>query len=84
MTAQMSWMASSNTPCVDGYVTISAASASRCCSAFAVRSATSMLPFASVATTTTLSPAMTALAGFVPCADDGISTTSRFASPREW
>ena len=34
---------------------------------------------ASVATTTTLMPAITALAGLVPCADAGISTTSRCA-----
>ena len=54
---------SSNTPCVDGYVTISADSRSRCSSAFASRSATSMLPSVVLATTTTRMPAMTALAG---------------------
>ena len=36
-----------------------------------------MLPSFVLATTTTRMPAMTALAGFVPCADAGISTTSR-------
>ena len=36
-----------------------------------------MLPSAVLATTTTRMPAMTALAGLVPCAEAGISTTSR-------
>ena len=50
---------SSNTPCVDGYVTISAASAfAVLLRAFARRSSTSMLPLLSLATTTTLMPAM--------------------------
>ena len=48
-----------------------------CSSAFASRSATSMLPSFVLATTTTRMPAMTALAGLVPCADAGMSTTSR-------
>ena len=52
-------------------------------SAFARRSATSMLPFASVFTTTTFIPAITALAGLVPCADCGIRHTLRCASPRD-
>ena len=43
-----------------------------------------MLPFAAVPTTTTRKPAMTALAGLVPCAEAGISTTSRWPSPRAW
>jgi len=73
----------SNTPCVDGYVTINAASLSRFASAFARRSATSMFPFASVFTTTTFIPAITALAGFVPCADCGMRHTSRCVSPRD-
>ena len=41
-----------------------------------------MLPSRVLATTTTRMPAMTALAGLVPCADAGISTTSRCVSPR--
>ncbi len=40
-----------------------------------------MLPCASQPTTTTFMPAITALAGLVPCADEGISTTSRWWSP---
>jgi len=43
-----------------------AASVSACAAALARRSATSMLPLASQATTTTFMPAMTALAGLVP------------------
>ena len=39
-----------------------------CSSAFARRSATSMFPWSSHATGTTFSPAITALAGLVPCA----------------
>ena len=35
------------------------------------------------ATETTFIPAMTALAGFVPCADVGIKQTLRCASPRD-
>ena len=40
-----------------------------------------MLPLASQATTTTFSPAMTALAGFVPWAECGIRQTFRCPSP---
>src|SRR5207247_2019644 len=72
----------SNTPCVDGYVTIKAPSVAWCSLAFASRSATSMLPCASVFTTTTVIPAITALAGLVPCADCGIRQVMRWASPR--
>ena len=79
----MSLIASSNTPCVLGYVTISAARLAECSAAFALRSATSMLPFASVFTTTTCMPAITALAGLVPCADCGIRQTVRCVSPRD-
>jgi hypothetical protein len=75
-------MESSKTPCVDGYVTISAASRSLCASAFFLKSSTSMFPSLVLATTRTRMPAMTALAGLVPCADAGISTTSRCVSPR--
>ena len=46
------------------------------------RSARSMLPCASQATATTLKPAITALAGLVPCAETGIRQTLRCASPR--
>ena len=76
----MSRMESSNTPCVDGYVIMRPARCLPCSSAFFLRSATSTLPFGSVATTTTLKPAMTALAGLVPCAEAGINTTSRAPS----
>ena len=41
-----------------------------------------MLPCLSQPTTTTFMPAMTALAGFVPCALLGIRQTFRWASPR--
>src|SRR3990172_6979153 len=53
----------SNTPCVDGYVTIRAPSVSRCAAALARRAVRSMLPRSSVCTTTTLMPALTAPAG---------------------
>jgi hypothetical protein len=43
-----------------------------------------MLPLGSVFTTTTFMPAITALAGFVPCADCGMRQMFRCASPREW
>ena len=43
----------------------------------------SMLPSSSVFTTTTFIPAITALAGFVPCADCGMRQTSRSLSPRD-
>ena len=47
--------------------------------ALALRSSTSTLPCSSVRTTTTRMPAATAVAGLVPWADAGISTTSRCA-----
>jgi hypothetical protein len=62
----------SNTPRVDGYVIINAARLSLCSFAFAFRSSTSIDPSFAVFTGTTLNPAMTALAGFVPCALSGI------------
>ncbi len=62
---------------------ISAASRSACFSAFARRSARSTLPSRSQPTTTTFSPAIAALAGLVPCAEDGIRHTSRCCSPRD-
>src|SRR5881409_1435546 len=69
-------------PCVEGYVTISAARSRACSSALARRSARSMSPSFKQATETTLNPAMTALAGLVPCAEVGIRQTLRSASPR--
>ena len=41
-----------------------------------------MSPASVVVTGTTWSPAMAALAGFVPCAESGIRQTLRFPSPR--
>jgi len=76
-------MDASKTPWVEGYVIISAASVSLCSAALARRSARSMLPRASDCTGTTSRPAMTALAGFVPCADVGIKQVVRCPSPRE-
>jgi hypothetical protein len=76
-------MVSSNTPCVLGYVTMRHDNSLLFASALARRSATSMLPFVSHATATTFMPAMTALAGFVPCAEVGIKQTLRCASPRD-
>ena len=46
-------------------------------SALALRSATSMFPFSSHFTMITFCPAIIALAGLVPCADEGIKVTSR-------
>ena len=66
----------------DGYVTMSAASVSRCCAALARRSATSTLPSSSLATGTTRIPAITALAGLVPWADIGMRQVVRWTSPR--
>ena len=42
-----------------------------------------MLPRSSHATATTWQPAITALAGFVPCAETGMRHTSRCAWPRD-
>ena len=62
---------------------ISAARLSACAaSPWRARSATSTLPSASQATTTTFIPAMTAEAGLVPWAETGMRQTSRCASPR--
>ena len=58
----------SYTPCVDGYVIMSAARFSACSAIFARRSSRSTLPGSSHATTTTFMPASTADAAFVPCA----------------
>ena len=43
-----------------------------------------MFPFSSQATTTTVKPAVTALAGLVPWALTGMRQTSREVSPRRW
>ena len=59
-----------------------APSRSACSAARASRSARSIEPLASTLTTTTHIPAITALAGLVPCAEDGIRHTSRWPSPR--
>ena len=80
---QMSMMLSSNTPCVLGYVIIKQAKLSLCSSAFARSSATSIFPFASQGVTITFMPAITAEAGLVPCAEEGISAMLRCESPRE-
>ena len=74
-------MCASNTPCVDGYVTMSAARSAACSCAFVLRSSKSTLPSSSQATTTTRMPAIAALAALVPCADDGMRHTARVASP---
>ena len=79
---QMSVMPSSNTPWVDGYVTIIAASLSPATLTFDCRSVMSTFPRSSQATTTTDIPAITALAAFVPWALDGIKQTVRSLSPR--
>jgi hypothetical protein len=46
------------------------------------RSSISISPVAAVLTTTTFSPAMAALAAFVPCAEAGIRQMLRDDSPR--
>src|SRR6476646_9479201 len=76
--AQISRTVSSNTPWVDGYVIMHAARLPAFASALARKSATSMLPSASVATTTTFMPHMDAEAGLVPCAEAGMRQTLRF------
>ena len=68
----ISLIASSKTPCVEGYVTINPPKMSLFSSATFLSSSTFMLPFSSQLVTTTLKPAITAEAGFVPCADEGI------------
>ena len=62
----------SKTPCVDGYVIINAPNLLLNLIAFSSKSVISIFPFSDEFTTTTSIPAITALAGFVPCADDGI------------
>ena len=75
--SQMPVMASSKTPWVEGYVTISAARRSPACAILACKSSKSTLPCASDFTTTTSIPTILAEAGFVPCADEGIRQISR-------
>src|SRR3954467_2659722 len=74
-------IASSNTPWVDGYVTMIAATRPSEEASFDRRSSRSTLPSSSHATTTTRMPAITADAALVPWADDGMRQTSRSASP---
>ena len=50
--------------------------------AFSFKSERSILPNSSQLITTIFIPAITAEAGFVPCADDGISAMLRCKSPR--
>ena len=73
----------SNTPWVDGYVIMIAASRSPTEAVFARTSSRSTLPRSSQFTTTTSMPAITALAAFVPCALEGIRQTVRASSPRD-
>ena len=65
-------MLCSNTPWVDGYVTIKDDNLSPASDTLFVKSVKSILPFWSHLTMTTFKPAMIALAGFVPWADSGI------------
>jgi len=81
--SQIDVIVSSKTPCVDGYVTMIAASLSALASIFAFRSARSTDPSGAAFTTTTVSPASAAEAAFVPCADDGMRQTVRWVSPRD-
>ena len=60
---------------------MSAASVSWYSLTLARKSSKLILPLSSQATTTTLSPAIVALAGFVPCADAGIKQISRCPCP---
>ena len=73
----------SNTPWVDGYVIMIAASRSPTEAIFARTSSRSTLPRSSQFTTTTSMPAITALAAFVPWALEGIRQTVRSSSPRD-
>ena len=70
----------SYTPCVDGYVIINAASSFASKHALSLKSCISMLPSLSHLIPTTFIPAITADAGFVPCADSGIRHTLRLKS----
>ena len=78
----ISFIFSSKTPWVLGYVTIIDDKFLECCSALALNSSTLMFPFLSVPTTTILRPATAAEAGFVPWADDGIRQIFLCPSPR--
>ncbi len=62
---------------------ISAARFFECSLALALISSMSILPSSRQRTTTTLMPAIAALAGLVPCAEDGIRQTVRWPSPRD-
>src|SRR5674476_833392 len=81
--SQIDVIVSSKTPCVEGYVTMIAASLSAFAAIFAWRSSRSTEPSAAAFTTTTDSPASAAEAAFVPCAEDGMRQTVRWVSPRD-
>ena len=70
---------SSNSPSVEGFVSISPAVRS---STFARRSSRSRLPRSVVATFASSNPVIVTLAGLVPCAVSGITITLRPGSPR--
>ena len=72
-------MLESNKPSVLGSVIISPARSS---STDARSASRSVSPLASDGSVTTRKPAIAADAGFVPCAESGISTFLRLASPR--
>mmetsp|Transcript_17459 Transcript_17459/g.66039 ORF Transcript_17459/g.66039 Transcript_17459/m.66039 type:complete len:206 (-) Transcript_17459:539-1156(-) len=80
MASHMSMIPPSNTPNVEGYVTMNAARLSLCFSALATRSSKSMSPPGLVSTVTTFMPAMTAEAGLVPWADLGMRQMLRWPS----
>ena len=52
-------------------------------SRFATRKSMSALPLASEGTVRTWKPAIAAVAGFVPCAESGITTLWRASPPAE-
>ena len=76
----MSRICSSNRPSVFGLVSIMPRTVS---SHAALSAARSTLPRASDGICTICSPIMPAEAGFVPCAESGISILIRLASPRD-
>src|SRR5674476_808943 len=73
--SQIDVIVSSKTPCVEGYVTMMAASLSAFAAIFVWRSTRSTDPSGAAFTTTTDSPASAAEAAFVPCAEDGMRQT---------
>ena len=81
MIVVISLIASSKTPCVEGYVIIKPAKESFKAIAFSLNSSTFTFPFSSQPVNTISNPAITAEAGFVPCAEVGIIILLRFISP---